>query len=68
MQGKLHVLDAMIDRYFYGNSWAEMVTDERRQVDAHDRCEMLLGYAVLSIWVYIFSINYIFLQIKLLVC
>jgi len=38
MQGQSEVLDewldAVIDRYFYGNSWAEMVNDERTGVDA----------------------------------
>ena len=38
MQGKSHVmdewLDAVIDRYFYGNSWAEMVTENRTGMDA----------------------------------
>ncbi|ELW79258.1 hypothetical protein ACIN5021_2839 [Acinetobacter sp. OIFC021] len=38
MQGQSEVLDewldAVIDRYFYGNSWADMVNDERTGVDA----------------------------------
>lgn len=38
MQGQSEVLDewldAVIDRYFYGNSWAGMVNDDRTGVDA----------------------------------
>lgn len=38
-------MDAIIDRYFYGNSWAEMVTDERSQMDA--RMDVKCGLAAL---------------------
>lgn len=38
-------MDAIIDRYFYGNSWAEMVTDERSQMDA--RIDVKCGLAAL---------------------
>jgi hypothetical protein len=38
MQGESFILDewldAVIDRYFYGNSWAEMVNENRTGVDA----------------------------------
>ncbi|WP_151838008.1 MULTISPECIES: hypothetical protein [unclassified Acinetobacter] len=38
MQGTSEVLDewldAVIDRYFYGNSWADMVTEHRTGMDA----------------------------------
>ena len=38
MQGQSEVLDewldAIIDRYFYGNSWAQMRTPERTEMDA----------------------------------
>jgi hypothetical protein len=38
-------MDAIIDRYFYGNSWAEMVTDEFSQMDA--RMDVKCGLAAL---------------------
>ncbi len=49
MQGQSDILDdwmdAIIRRYFYGNSWAEMVTDERSQMDA--RMDVKCGLAAL---------------------
>ena len=49
MQGQSEVLDewldAIIGRYFYGNSWSEMVTDERSQIDA--RMDVKCGLAAL---------------------
>lgn len=49
MQGQSDILDdwmeAIISRYFYGNSWAEMVTDERSQMDA--RMDVKCGLAAL---------------------
>lgn len=49
MQGQSEVLDewldAIIDRYFYGNSWAQMVTQRRSQMDA--RIDVKCGLAAL---------------------
>jgi len=49
MQGQSEVLDdwmnAIIDRYFYSNSWSEMVTSERSQSDA--RSDVKCGLAAL---------------------
>lgn len=49
MQGQSEVLDewldAIIDRYFYGNSWAQMVTQRRSQMDA--RMDVKCGLAAL---------------------
>jgi len=49
IQGQSEVLDywmdAIISRYFYGNSWSEMVTDERSQLDA--RMDVKCGLAAL---------------------
>lgn len=49
MQGKSEVMDdwmdAIICRYFYGNSWAEMVTNERSQMEA--RMDVKCGLAAL---------------------
>lgn len=38
-------LDAVIDRYFYGNSWSQMVTETRSQNDA--RSDVKCGLAVI---------------------
>jgi len=49
IQGQSEILDdwmdAIICRYFYGNSWAEMVTDQRSQMDA--RMDVKCGLAAL---------------------
>ncbi|MFW2078836.1 hypothetical protein ACG94X_14165 [Acinetobacter sp. ULE_I010] len=49
IQGQSEVLDdwmdAIINRYFYSNSWSEMVTDERSQLDA--RMDVKCGLAAL---------------------
>lgn len=49
LQGQSEVLDdwmdAIISRYFYSNSWSEMVTDERSQLDA--RMDVKCGLAAL---------------------
>ncbi|MFW1942322.1 hypothetical protein ACG93R_02210 [Acinetobacter guillouiae] len=49
LQGHSEVLDdwmdAIISRYFYGNSWPEMVTGERSQMDA--RSDVKCGLAAL---------------------
>lgn len=49
LQGQSDVLDdwmdAIISRYFYGNSWSEMVTDERSQLDI--RMDVKCGLAAL---------------------
>ena len=51
MQGKSEVLDewmdAIICRYFYGNSWSEMATDDRTQIDA--RIDVKCGLAALHV-------------------
>jgi hypothetical protein len=51
MQGKSEILDdwlyAVIDRYFYFNSWSEMVTEERSQMDA--RMDVKCGLAALHV-------------------
>lgn len=38
-------MDAIISRYFYGNSWSEMVNDERTHMDA--RMDVKCGIAAL---------------------
>ena len=38
-------MDAIISRYFYNNSWSEMVTHERSQLDA--RMDVKCGLAAL---------------------
>lgn len=40
-------LDAVISRYFFNNSWAEMVNDDRTQMDA--RFDVRCGLAVLHV-------------------
>ncbi len=49
MQGQSEILDgwldAIVSRYFYGASWAEMVTEERTQMDA--RMDVKCGLAAL---------------------
>ncbi|MEN8410879.1 hypothetical protein ABFP33_12970 [Acinetobacter bereziniae] len=49
LQGQSEILDdwmdAVISRYFYGNSWPEMVTNERTQNDA--RSDVKCGLAAL---------------------
>lgn len=49
LQGQSEILDdwidAVISRYFYGNSWPEMVTDERSQMGA--RIDVKCGLAAL---------------------
>lgn len=49
MQGQSEVLndwmDAIIDRYFYGNSWSEMVRENRTQADS--RIDVKCGLAAL---------------------
>ncbi|NUG81388.1 hypothetical protein HUN33_15235, partial [Acinetobacter bereziniae] len=49
LQGQSEILDdwmdAVISRYFYGNSWPEMVTPQRTQNDA--RCDVKCGLAAL---------------------
>ncbi|WP_407411385.1 hypothetical protein [Acinetobacter sp.] len=49
IQGQSEILDdwmdAVIDRYFYGNSWSQMVTEERSQNDA--RSDVKCGLAAL---------------------
>ena len=49
MQGQSEVLDewleAIIERYFYGNSWSEMANEERTQMDA--RMDVKCGLAAL---------------------
>lgn len=51
MQGQSAVLDewleAIIDRYFYGNSWAAMANEERTQMDA--RIDVKCGLAALHV-------------------
>ncbi|SPL72292.1 hypothetical protein [Acinetobacter stercoris] len=51
LQGQSDVLDewldAVISRYFYNNSWAEMVNDVRTQMDA--RFDVKCGLAVLHV-------------------
>lgn len=49
IQGQSEILDdwmdAIIDRYFYGNSWSEMVRENRTQADS--RMDVKCGLAVL---------------------
>lgn len=49
MQGQSEILDdwmdAIIDRYFYGNSWSKMVRENRSQVDS--RMDVKCGLAAL---------------------
>lgn len=49
MQGQSEILDdwmeAIIDRYFYGNSWSEMVRENRTQADS--RMDVKCGLAAL---------------------
>lgn len=40
-------LDAVISRYFFNNSWAEMVNDDRSQMEA--RFDVRCGLAVLHV-------------------
>ena len=40
-------LDAVIDRYFYGNSWADMVTESRTGMDA--KYDVRCGLAALHV-------------------
>ncbi|ESK40276.1 hypothetical protein P256_00723 [Acinetobacter nectaris CIP 110549] len=51
MQGKSEILDewldAVIDRYFYGNSWADMVTESRTGMDA--KYDVKCGLAALHV-------------------
>ena len=51
MQGQSEVLDEWLDaiicRYFYGNSWSEMVTEERSQIDS--RMDVKCGLAALHV-------------------
>lgn len=51
MQGKSEILDgwldAVIDRYFYGNSWSEMVLEGRTGVDA--KFDVKCGLAALHV-------------------
>ena len=49
MQGQSEILDDWIDaiicRYFYGNSWSEMIREDRSQNDA--RSDVKCGLAAL---------------------
>ncbi|QIC69789.1 hypothetical protein [Acinetobacter indicus] len=49
MQGQSEIIDewmdAIIDRYFYGNSWSEMVRENRTQADS--RMDVRCGLAAL---------------------
>lgn len=51
MQGQSEILDgwldAIVSRYFYGASWAEMVTEERSQIDS--RMDVKCGLAALHV-------------------
>lgn len=60
MQGHSEIMDewmdAIICRYFYGNSWSAMATDERTQMDA--RMDVKCGLAALHVRYGFIRINF----------